>query len=194
MVTKERNACPAPSPLRGRSIESAGNSISVSSLTFPSPGLDSLDEEHANNVRFRRLPWGLTYSSGSMIGCSACSGKKAMISIEAQGGAFRCLEQAKALSTSISTVLPAPFLEPNLVRHHDKVLIALCRATEMDITMIGLQNAGKTSLLRVLAVSRVTDFASCPGLTALHREVNLPSSMCHKAGASQDPKHEDFHH
>ncbi len=30
-----------------------------------------------------------------------------------------------------------------------------CRATEMDVTMIGLQNAGKTSLLRVLAVSRV---------------------------------------
>lgn len=28
------------------------------------------------------------------------------------------------------------------------------RATEMDVTMIGLQNAGKTSLLRVLAVSR----------------------------------------
>ena len=28
----------------------------------------------------------------------------------------------------------------------------LGRATEMDITMIGLQNAGKTSLLRVLAV------------------------------------------
>lgn len=27
------------------------------------------------------------------------------------------------------------------------------RATEMDITMIGLQNAGKTSLLKVLAVS-----------------------------------------
>ena len=27
------------------------------------------------------------------------------------------------------------------------------RATEMDVTMIGLQNAGKTSLLRVLAVS-----------------------------------------
>ena len=26
------------------------------------------------------------------------------------------------------------------------------RATEMDVTMIGLQNAGKTSLLRVLAV------------------------------------------
>lgn len=31
-------------------------------------------------------------------------------------------------------------------------LAAACRATEMDITMIGLQNAGKTSLLRVLAV------------------------------------------
>jgi GTPase SAR1 family protein len=31
------------------------------------------------------------------------------------------------------------------------------RATEMDITMIGLQNAGKTSLLRVLAVSTPTD-------------------------------------
>ena len=30
---------------------------------------------------------------------------------------------------------------------------SLRRATEMDITMIGLQNAGKTSLLRVLAVS-----------------------------------------
>ena len=27
-----------------------------------------------------------------------------------------------------------------------------CRATEMDVTMIGLQNAGKSSLLRVLAV------------------------------------------
>lgn len=27
------------------------------------------------------------------------------------------------------------------------------RATEMDVTMIGLQNAGKTSLLRVLSVS-----------------------------------------
>lgn len=30
------------------------------------------------------------------------------------------------------------------------------RATEMDITMIGLQNAGKTSLLRVLAVRTPT--------------------------------------
>lgn len=28
----------------------------------------------------------------------------------------------------------------------------LDRATEMDVTMIGLQNAGKTSLLRVLSV------------------------------------------
>jgi hypothetical protein len=35
----------------------------------------------------------------------------------------------------------------------DTVTDLLRRATEMDITMIGLQNAGKTSLLRVLAVS-----------------------------------------
>ena len=33
---------------------------------------------------------------------------------------------------------------------------ALQRATEMEVTIVGLQNAGKTSLLRVLAVS------SCP--------------------------------
>ena len=32
------------------------------------------------------------------------------------------------------------------------IVDASIRATEMDITMIGLQNAGKTSLLRVLAV------------------------------------------
>ena len=32
------------------------------------------------------------------------------------------------------------------------MLTAVDRATEMDVTMIGLQNAGKTSLLRVLAV------------------------------------------
>lgn len=31
-------------------------------------------------------------------------------------------------------------------------IVTLSRATEMDVTMIGLQNAGKTSLLRVLAV------------------------------------------
>ena len=39
-------------------------------------------------------------------------------------------------------------LEPTRV-----LTIISYRATEMDITMIGLQNAGKTSLLRVLAVS-----------------------------------------
>lgn len=32
------------------------------------------------------------------------------------------------------------------------VVYGKCRATEMDVTMIGLQNAGKSSLLRVLAV------------------------------------------
>ena len=34
----------------------------------------------------------------------------------------------------------------------NKVSAVAIRATEMDVTMIGLQNAGKTSLLRVLAV------------------------------------------
>ena len=32
------------------------------------------------------------------------------------------------------------------------LLLYLFWATEMDVTIIGLQNAGKTSLLRVLAV------------------------------------------
>lgn len=35
------------------------------------------------------------------------------------------------------------------------------RATEMDVTMIGLQNAGKTSLLRVLAVSASVYLSMC---------------------------------
>ncbi|CAI6335248.1 unnamed protein product [Periconia digitata] len=35
-------------------------------------------------------------------------------------------------------------------------LLRLFWATEMDITMIGLQNAGKTSLLRVLAGGEFT--------------------------------------
>lgn len=35
---------------------------------------------------------------------------------------------------------------------NDRSFLVLCRATEMDVTMIGLQNAGKSSLLRVLAV------------------------------------------
>jgi len=35
-------------------------------------------------------------------------------------------------------------------------LLSLFWATEMDITMIGLQNAGKTSLLRVLAGGEFT--------------------------------------
>jgi ABC-type phosphate/phosphonate transport system ATPase subunit len=32
--------------------------------------------------------------------------------------------------------------------------VTIHRATEMDVTVIGLQNAGKTSLLRVLAVKK----------------------------------------
>lgn len=53
--------------------------------------------------------------------------------------------------------------------------LSVDRATEMDITMIGLQNAGKTSLLRVLAVSAlfelilaIADFAF-PGRRVHHR-------------------------
>lgn len=34
----------------------------------------------------------------------------------------------------------------------ESVFLERCRATEMDVTMVGLQNAGKSSLLRVLAV------------------------------------------
>ena len=53
----------------------------------------------------------------------------------------------------------------------------------MDITMIGLQNAGKTSLLRVLAV-RNPQLAPTPYRTgadsaAMNRAVNLHSSMSH---------------
>lgn len=39
----------------------------------------------------------------------------------------------------------------------------LIRATEMDVTVIGLQNAGKTSLVRVLAVWLLI-FSPCSGL------------------------------
>ena len=37
-------------------------------------------------------------------------------------------------------------------------LMRIIRAMEMEVTMVGLQNAGKTSLLRVLAVG-------CPNLS-----------------------------
>lgn len=40
-----------------------------------------------------------------------------------------------------------PFLEPCAW-----ILTGNARAMEMEVTMVGLQNAGKTSLLRVLAV------------------------------------------
>ena len=54
------------------------------------------------------------------------------------------------------------------------------RATEMDVTMIGLQNAGKSSLLRVLAVcaalfrlsSPSADFP-CAGWGVHHRVSGL---------------------
>lgn len=45
----------------------------------------------------------------------------------------------------------------------------------MDITMIGLQNAGKTSLLRVLAVSKQLRALSCADID--YREESLLLSM-----------------
>ncbi|KAF9630824.1 putative adp-ribosylation factor family protein [Lasiodiplodia theobromae] len=60
-------------------------------------------------------------------------------------------------------------------------LLRLFWATEMDITMIGLQNAGKTSLLRVLAVSIY------PSGTGRATAASLPSSascLFHRARGS----------
>jgi ABC-type phosphate/phosphonate transport system ATPase subunit len=51
------------------------------------------------------------------------------------------------------------------------------RATEMDVTMIGLQNAGKSSLLRVLAV-RSSNHEAAPELAdRCYREASSLSSM-----------------
>ena len=53
----------------------------------------------------------------------------------------------------------------------------------MDITMIGLQNAGKTSLLRVLAVRNPqlapTPYRTGADSSAMNRAVNSHSSMSH---------------
>lgn len=59
----------------------------------------------------------------------------------------------------------------------------------MDITMIGLQNAGKTSLLRVLAVSPIaTPFRpDVSDLMLYHRAASLRSSMCDRGAFSRDP-------
>jgi tRNA U34 5-carboxymethylaminomethyl modifying GTPase MnmE/TrmE len=70
------------------------------------------------------------------------------------------LDHAPA-SLVVSASVGRHFLDrrPNSLQHVlESVDDADClrdRATEMDITMIGLQNAGKTSLLRVLAVSSI---------------------------------------
>lgn len=50
---------------------------------------------------------------------------------------------------------------------NDHSSLVFCRATEMDVTMIGLQNAGKSSLLRVLAV-RLSPFPSSLSLDLLN--------------------------
>lgn len=61
------------------------------------------------------------------------------------------------------------------------------RATEMDITMIGLQNAGKTSLLRVLAVRTHSCANIHPWLTSQSRAENSPSSMSSLVRPFLDP-------
>jgi stage III sporulation protein SpoIIIAA len=73
-----------------------------------------------------------------MIGCSGCSGEWAVVLVKSCDDA----------------VLRERIFDSKKIGFGESTLISqLCRATEMDITMIGLQNAGKTSLLRVLAVS-----------------------------------------
>lgn len=52
------------------------------------------------------------------------------------------------------------------------------RASEMEVTMVGLQNAGKTSLLRVLAVS-LASALHCISLTIPREESSL-SSKCRR--------------
>lgn len=54
---------------------------------------------------------------------------------------------------SSSAVGAAAAAMAGLLKKIYSFLLSLFWSTEMDITMIGLQNAGKTSLLRVLAVS-----------------------------------------
>jgi ADP-ribosylation factor-like protein 8 len=72
----------------------------------------------------------------------------------------------------------------------------------MDITMIGLQNAGKTSLLRVLAVRYPLPtsgpYRTSTDCSAMNRAVNSPSSRSHHrainlfgivAGSCETPHH-----
>lgn len=55
--------------------------------------------------------------------------------------------------------------------------VTMCRATEMDVTVIGLQNAGKTSLLRVLAVKK-----SLPSLVSMLVELLELRAMIRSLG------------
>lgn len=50
-------------------------------------------------------------------------------------------------------------------------------ATEMDVTIVGLQNAGKTSLLRVLAVSNIVLLVVIKKVKPFDRVVNLQSIL-----------------
>lgn len=57
-------------------------------------------------------------------------------------------------------------------------LVGVFWSTEMDVTIVGLQNAGKTSLVRVLAVSppRAPRLRVLSSKLTVSREESLPSS------------------
>jgi polynucleotide 5'-kinase involved in rRNA processing len=63
------------------------------------------------------------------------------------------------ITTLLSTLRVLPFFPSSFYyllsfkTRFNVLILRDARATEMDVTIVGLQNAGKTSLLRVLAVS-----------------------------------------
>lgn len=79
-----------------------------------------------------------------MTGCSELSGKPPRIAAIAPTDGRDPELAAPSLRYPQPPTLAPQTLQDVLTRGH--------RATEMDVTMIGLQNAGKTSLLRVLSV------------------------------------------
>ena len=95
-----------------------------------------------------------------MIGCCGSSGKFAL-QLACFAGADAWLHTSIFPSCRIRTGV-------DVVAQYGQTNAEGCRATEMDVTMIGLQNAGKTSLLRVLAVCPVHLLISGPGLTIVN--------------------------
>ena len=80
-----------------------------------------------------------------MIGCCVSSGKElsSVSSSQTRNEKARIFPNTRAAKSGLA-MSQLPCDQTNTQRCY--------RATEMDITMIGLQNAGKTSLARVLAV------------------------------------------